>query len=206
VIVFPATRPADFDKQAIIKRMAHELPQYSVFDSGGSKQYGSTWITVMNVVSTAEIESHATEILAAARLFREQATDLMTRLAQKLGASPENTDGDPESWCRFPQSGDLDAEWMYWFHGMECEFRNRQTGQTIDVCLGFAGEFGALAPYFFVEFIKSTPGMEHLGRVLKNSFHDGKRALQVLGDRGDLKMLENTVYGLREWAAVTVEE
>src|SRR5690349_21825370 len=71
VLVFPATRPADFDKKESINRLRQQLPDYSVFDSGGSTQDGSTHITIKKVVSITAIQAHTSELVAAARLFRE---------------------------------------------------------------------------------------------------------------------------------------
>ena len=79
VLMFPVTSPTEIDKRTIIDRLSSELPEYSVFDSGGAE--GMTWITIMRMVSTETVEAYATKIIAAARLFHELATDLMTRLA-----------------------------------------------------------------------------------------------------------------------------
>jgi hypothetical protein len=160
----------------------------------------------MKEVSTSDVEAHVAEILAAARLFREQATDLMTRLASALGAAPEDFASDSSFWVQFEQIGRLDADWRYAFHGFECSFNNEQTGQYLKVRLGFAGEFGVLDPYFFAEFIKSTPGTEDLSGLFKDSYHDGLRALATLGRRGDLKLVEDVAKIQAGWVVVDPED
>jgi hypothetical protein len=35
-------------------------------------------------------------------------------------------------------------------------------------------------PYFFAEFVKTTPGMEQIAELIEDSFHDGSRILEVV--------------------------
>lgn len=161
-------------KESVVTRLATALPSCSVFDSEVNQ--GHECVTILRVVPTEEVLANAPGFLAAMRLFRETATELAHQLADRLGVSPAHlldrvTDGD--ALC------DLDDGWKSRPHGMEGRFQNT-TGQEVGVCLGFGAEFGVLAPYFFARFVKTTPGLERLGALLRHDFHDAARVIDTL--------------------------
>ncbi|MDC3960459.1 hypothetical protein KEG38_41785 [Polyangium jinanense] len=108
------------------------------------------------------------------------ATELCTRLSQKLGIAREALVHSGHD------SGRLDAEWDYYFHGLECCFTSRRTGQVLDVELSFGDEFGVLDPWFFHRFLATTDRYAALAAKLVDGYHDTKRALDVLVGTGRL--------------------
>lgn len=130
---------------------------------------------------------NADAIVAAARLFRATATERMTALAAHMGvgldafstfSSREQLPGAPQPQGRLPDG------WTYWFHGFECRFRYPPTGQVVEVCLGFPGEFGVLDPWFFAQFVESTPELEAVWDLFDDDFHDPRRAIETLYEAG----------------------
>jgi hypothetical protein len=186
VLHFPRDALTSDAKASVVARLAAALPDCSVFDSGGDRTH--EWVTVMRVIPAEVVTANAAGFLAAMRLFRETATDLAHRLADQLGVSPADlldrvTDDD--AVC------ELDG-WSYEPHGMECRFEHTTTGQEVEVCLSFGAEFGVLDPYFFARFVKTTPGLEHLGFLLRHDFHDAARVIDLLAAGGHLTMVEKS--------------
>jgi hypothetical protein len=85
---------------------------------------------------------------------------------------------------------ELGDGWVSSPHGTECRFENGVTGQEVEVCLGFGAEFGVLDPYFFARFVKTTPGLEHLGTLLRHDFHDAARVIDTLATKGHVTRVE----------------
>jgi hypothetical protein len=211
------------DKRLVIQQLALQLPDFTVFDSGG-KSGESTWVTIKKVIAEQDVLSNAEEIVAAMRQFRATARDLMSRLAQQLKV-PLEAFSDRSFRLRYAGSvklaGRLEerieetgedlgaglfqrliakvlrvferktAEWEYYFHGGECQFRNTQSGQIVEVCLGFQDEFGVLDPYFFFQFVSTTPGLEGVAELFKDSFHDTLRALEILERDGHVRRIRS---------------
>jgi hypothetical protein len=209
VLRFPAdafSPPRRLTKAALIGRLASALPECSVFDSGQSS--GVERITVMKVIRPEVVRANEAEFVRALRLFRRTASELANRLAQRLGVAPDRLaecrqGRAQEGWfgrvrgllgLTLP-SNRLDREWSYDFHGLECRFENRKTGQVVEVRLEFGTEFGVLDPYFFALFLKSTPELSHLARLIRHDYHDSARVLNVLRDSGHLRLVEGPYRG-----------
>jgi hypothetical protein len=196
VLRFPAEEPGAA-KASVVEQLASALPECSVFDSGAG------WITVKKVIRAEAVVANTTAFVAAARLFRQTASALASRLARRLRVEPDRLldlgrNRDSGSWLSclqgllgLPRRTSLDRVWDYAFHGLECRFENRVTGQVVEVRLGFGGEFGVLDPYFFTLFVKSTPGLAHLARLLRDDFHDAARVLKILYGAGYLRVVED---------------
>ncbi|HYH68452.1 MAG TPA: hypothetical protein VD866_27410 [Urbifossiella sp.] len=182
VLQFPPDAFTTDAKASVIARLGAALPEFRVFDSGRD------WVTVMRVIPAESVVANAASFLAAMRLFRETATALAHRLADRLGVCPsdllDRVTAHDNAVC------DLNGEWSSRPHGMECRFENTMTGQEVEVCLTFSAEFGVLDPYFFARFVKTTPGLERLGALLRHDFHDAARVIDLLAAGGHLTMVE----------------
>jgi hypothetical protein len=190
--------PEGPSKASLVGKLASALPDFSVFDSGGSSE--EERITVMRVVRAGVVLDSAAEAVAALRLFRRTASQLASRLALHLGVAPDRLldlgrDRDRGGWWHrvrrafgLPhRGGRLDRTWGYCFHGRECRFENRATGQVVEVRLSFGSEFGVLDPFFVAQFVKSTPGLERLAGLIRHDYHDAARVLDVLNGAGYLR-------------------
>ena len=184
----------DFDERIVIDRLAPQLPDCTVFDSGGA-------VTIKKVIAEEVVLAQADAIVAAAVEFRRTATDLMIRLSRKLGMPLEVFHGLEyrpllsRGWFRSWWRGRLDSHWKYGFHGYQCGFRNGTTDQVVEVELGFRGEFGVLDPFFFFRFVTTTPDLEGVGALFKDSYHDPLRALVVLERQGHLTRITDQATG-----------
>jgi hypothetical protein len=185
-------------KDVWIEWLAGELREFTVFNSGAPIEHPAPFesITLLWVIPEAVVLAHAEEFVAAMRLFRRTATDLATRLAARLGVAPAGLlEGRPRlhgpgafglfgrvsRWLGWePSDNRLDREWVYYFHGGECCFVNRLTGQKVEVPLRFGDEFGAVDPWFFAIFVRTTPGLAGLRSLFRDGYHDMGRICQVL--------------------------
>jgi hypothetical protein len=172
---------ANARKPEILINLAKALPDFAVFDSGCHR--GKEAITIKKVISSKEILSNAPEFVATARLFRVTATYLAQTLSNCLGVKPADLIHAPKT------KGRLNREWSYGFHGLECYFKNRKTGQELNVRLDFCDEFGVLDPSFFAQFIKTTPAFFNTARHLKDDFHDTSRVFELLTETGNLRIV-----------------
>ncbi len=184
----------DFDECLVIERLAPQLPGYTMFDSGGG-------VTIKKVIADEVVLAAADAIVGAAAEFRRVAEGLMDRVSRKLDIPLEAfhaLEYRPllgRGWFRDRWRGRLDSRWRYGFHGYECGFRDRLTGRDVDVILGFPGEFGVLDPFFFARFVKTTPGLEGVAALFRDSFHDPLRALVVLERHGRLARFTDRATG-----------
>ncbi|GAS83457.1 DUF6896 domain-containing protein [Paenibacillus amylolyticus] len=67
---------------------------------------------------------------------------------------------------------ELTGDWFFDVHGEHCMFQNTETGQTLEVSLGSPEDVGNMDPYFFYNFIKTTPEIAYLTAYFENPFKD----------------------------------
>lgn len=191
-IAFPAT-PARPQALAVMRKLFDDLPDCTVFLLSEPAD-GVARIAIYPIrhatITVATVLAHAEEITAAARLYRTTARELMTRVAEKLGVSPQEF---RNPLFRFECScsvydGELGTEWCYAFHGFECRLDSRETGQIVDVDLGF-DELGVLDPFRFAQFVHTTPGLKPVASLFNDCYWDPDRAMQILEAHGYLVRL-----------------
>jgi len=217
------TDAAQEAKERLIARLVPLLPGHIVFDSGvmldeaerrrpdrhtaGVVLRGLSRFTIRRLVSEAEVEAHRDALLAAIHQYRTLANDLMPRLAERLGAPAASFAADPLFWRRFGQAGRLDGEWGYFFHGVDCSFTNQRTGQNVEARQGFGGAagvesevaFGVIDPGFLLRFLATTEEFAPLASLLRDSYHNATRVLEVLETSGDLRRVEGAHGISRGW-------
>jgi hypothetical protein len=199
VLQFPVATDAEwhaFDAKAILDRLAPLMSEdMMIFEAAGDK--AARCITIKRVISTPSVLEHEEAIHAAAVAFRNIATSLMSQLAEKLGL-PLKAFAD-DALIRFQLGdrgrGELDQGWEYCFHGFERRLVNRLTGQEVEVSLDFQGEFGVLDPHFFYRFVSTTAGLATAASLFMDSYHDPKRAFEVLARRGRLTWRASVIGG-----------
>lgn len=181
--------------RSAIVALRDELPDdVVVFDSGGKQD--ERWVTVKRVISRTELLPHLPALAHAARAYRDLASELMRKLADKLCLSGDERK-NPLMRMHLDRRtvGHLDSEWDYRFHGTECRFTHRKTSQRIEALLSFNDEFGILDPYFFYHFLKSTDRFKSLADMFLDSYHCPGRAIDMLFESGYLREVRHAWFG-----------
>lgn len=174
VLQFPAKYEAR--KQTLIRYLRIRLPENcSIFNSGNSSE--RTWVTVKQVISRPELQAIESVLIDAARLFRRTAHLLARELAAFNGVPAE------ELWEHRERLRPFPGDWTIAHHGGHQCFKNRKTGQTVEVSMWFGDEFGVLDPEFFCTFLRTTPGLDCPVEIIDH-YHDAARALDYLKGRG----------------------
>ena len=184
VLQFP--RGSITDKRLLIERLAAQLPGHRVFDSGPGP--GDTdCVTVYRVLDESAVLAHLPLVLAAIRDFSDAACACCHQLAAAHGIDPADllARRNDIGWRRRRV-----GEWNFCFHGFECCFTHRLTGQVVDVRIGFRDEFGVLDPYFLARFIRTTAAHREVAALVADDYHDPSRVLDVLLARGHLRVIE----------------
>ncbi len=184
VLQFP--RGSVPDKQPLIERLNGQLPGHRVFDSGPGPN-DTDCVTVYRVLDEAVVLDHLPLFLAAIRDFADTARACCHELAAAYGVAATDLLVRRND---IGTRGDRAGEWRFRFHGFECCFTHRRTGQVVDVRLGFGEEFGVLDPYFLAHFIRTTAAHHEAAALLADDYHDPSRMLEVLHVRGHLRVIE----------------
>ena len=154
VLEFPAKLKVN--KPPIVAELSASLPEYSVFDSGGNKE--TDWVTVMPVINDAAIQAHSREIKDAIAMYIEACSYLLDGHAKQS----------------------LSSEWSSYIHGEHRCFENSATGQIVEAPLAGSLEPRTIDPYFFAQFVKTTPSCAGVAMIIKHDFHDAARIRDAL--------------------------
>src|SRR6266478_1298921 len=178
---------SDSSVSALVNRLRGELPEnYEVFDGGALRHWKR--VTVMEVISREEVSTITPAFMKAARRFRADAGLLAQELARLNKVQLAELSSHDKNITVFPE------EWEVYAHGIHFCFTHRTTGQRIEVCTMFGDEFGVLDPYFFYQFMATTPGVG-LPKQIVEPYHDTRRAMDLLAANESLKRITRS-----EWA------
>jgi len=187
VIFSPSIQP---QREQVGEEWRGKLPGFSV-----GIHMISPEINICKLITEEEITSHAVFFEQCAKDYRTLATELIYALAAHFNETidPENAMHTFGKYKRDQQKGMMDG-WNYNLHGSDCRFEHRQTGQTIEVYLITALEFGVLDPFFFVNFIKTTAGYQPLPVAIYEDYSDGHRILDKMVELGKLERIQTSFY------------
>ncbi|CAA0123498.1 Uncharacterised protein [BD1-7 clade bacterium] len=158
---------------------------YSVFDAGCTKYWSK--ITVKQVISEKEIESLIPEITAAAKEFKKQ-SEFLAKEISKLNDVPIS-----KLWEKSDEITTSPIGWRCYHHGQHFYCENLESGQVVEVPIWYGGEFGVLDPYFFSQFISSTPSL-NMPVSIVDWYHDMSRVMDIMLKKGLMKQVTGTTY------------
>ena len=172
------------------KSLQEELPKYHVFNVRWMPE-----IWIYPSIETIEILNRKEEIYQAANSFRKDGIKLMKILGEEYQINPfegrELFDLKRKSRDN-RQRGKVNNQWNFWFHGAECQFENKVTGQIVELVITNGPEFGALDSYFFLNYLKTTPEFVELANFFSDDSKAVTKALNLLEDIGKLQRINNT--------------
>lgn len=150
-------------------------------------------INISKLITEKEIEDNQFFFENCAKDYRKLAEVLIFNLAKKHKITfnfdfpilPFNKlKGDKRG------RGKMD-DWNYFLHGFHCYFENTTTKQQIEVPLVFGMEFGDLDPYFFTNFINTSPEYKPLPVQIFNDYHDGCRINEKMLSLGKFEIISS---------------
>ena len=150
-------------------------------------------IVISPSISTKKIIENKNEIYFCAKAFRQDAMELMNKMAVTFDINLETLDGLHE--LKFiksvKQRGKLDNEWNYYLHGAECQFKNIATEQIVEVIIVEKPEFGYLDTYFFYNYMVTTKRFKELANWFDNDYLKVGKAIDILAREGTLTIKIN---------------
>lgn len=157
-------------------------------------------ITIVKLITDEEIIEHQDFFEICAQEYGLLGKELITQFAHKFQikdyqAYPLGQINPYFENSQYKHSGKM-GEWAYYIHGMHCAFTHKRTGQHIEVPLSYGEEFGVLDPYFFTDFIHTTPEFKPIPVPIFESYADGKRILDVMLELGKYEKINSNLPGL----------
>ena len=161
-------------------------------------------INIARLISDTEIVDCQDFFENCARDYRNLAKRLINELTIHIEINP---DSPLESFNflkrrEYRPKKNIINDWRYFVHGFHCGFENIKTGQMIEVSLVNGMEYGALDPYFFTGFIKSTPDYKPIPVEIFEDYADGVRILEKMEEIGKFEKV-NGIYEGRFDTVVT---
>jgi len=173
--------PAMFSARLVedhINWLKEEVPEnYEVFDAGSTTMFHR--ITIIQLISEEEVMAVADDLIAAARRFAKDATQLAYMVAEANGIEADmlakhmfTLEQSPDGWELFP-------------HGKHLRCTDLESGQEIEISLAGNG-FAMLDAEFFCRYLESTPDLE-LPDTFVEPQADMARAFDILEHNGKFR-------------------
>lgn len=184
------------ERESIGQQMKKELVGFQV----GIHTIDSE-INIRKLITEQEIEDNQDFFEQCAKDYRQLGEELFFRLVKELELEL-NTDFPLQTFNGLKngkRSNGKMEEWNYHVHGFHCGFENIKTYQNIEVPLVFGLEFGDLDPYFFTNYIKSTPKYNPLPVDIFEDYADGARIIEKMISIGKFEKINSNVgekYGV----------
>ena len=205
VLLFPQKLSAD-EKARCEQRIRAALPDAVI--GNFIFYWGYDRVNFQRVLTREAILENSAELVQSAREFRALASELGAQLAAKVGIGAAQLSACGQYLppvLKIEQSGILNDNWNYFFHGFQCRFVDRASGQVADIEFGFGEEFGALDPWFWYQFLETTPRYAHLASWLALGYADARRMFDVLIEAGLLVEIQGEIVGHKRCGFVLLE-
>lgn len=190
-------RLIDLHRQTL-QNLRQTLPGYTV-NENCSAQAGPLSLTIQLIDVGRELLDQADLIMTALHRYRKQARQLMSVLARQLQVQPQelndgnflmrfrrmeemegqlsliNKSSKPRTGLRLPflnlkrskkRTGPI---WDYHLLADRCRFIQQPSGQIVELCLGYADDFGVFDQASLTKYLRTTPGMETVALLMSDS-------------------------------------
>lgn len=123
--------------------------------------------------------------------YRNEGKNLMFELGNKYQLNISNSEDYEKLVSRtnenIPRRGNLSESWNYVFHGCECGFHNK-TGQSVEVVLSNAPEFGHVDAWFLLSYMQSTD--KYRSEVNGMNWQELQKVINKLYENGEVENIE----------------
>ena len=144
------------DKDSLLGKLNKMLPDYNIFDSGGSEQ--DIWITLIPPYNPIEMEWLLPVVKKAVQAY----INIGSKLAEDY------------------KKGTIADNWDIFEHGGQRRFENPVTGQVIETPKNDILNRENLDPHFLINFMKTTSGFNKTLKKKKIDFHKMVKLLDII--------------------------
>lgn len=181
------------EREVIGAKWKHSLPNFSV-----GVHTSLPIIQCLKLITDKEIHTHQDFFEQCAKDYGILAEKLIKQLinSHKIPFTPEFPLIGLNAYRQkaYPTTGKM-LKWTFRIHGFHCAFIHRITQQHIEVPLTFGEEFGTLDPYFFCNYMLSSPEYAPLPVPLFHLSGDGNRILEVMQEIGKFEEIPSNIPG-----------
>lgn len=181
------------ERERIGAKWKHNFPGFSV-----SIHTSEPIIQCRKLMTEEEIIAHQDFFEKCAQEYGKLAGQLIRRLIDtlKIPFTPEFPLVSLNAYHEktYPTAGKM-GKWRFRIHGFHCAFTHQSTEQHIEVPLTFGEEFGELDPYFFSNYILSSPAYAPLPISIFEPHRDGQRILEVMEELGKFEEIPSNIPG-----------
>ncbi|MEO8770023.1 MAG: hypothetical protein ABI402_08055 [Ferruginibacter sp.] len=137
---------------------------------------------------------HLEKTLLAAKEFKIIATSLVQSLSTLANIDFASAERNVIFRQVFKKQKEqvLNNDWNFCLHGAECRFTNSHSGEEIEVIIINGEECGALDPYFFYTFCKTSPKFKEVAEFYNENLKKIQTDLSSLYKQGYLKKVDAT--------------
>jgi len=161
VLVFPEDKVSIEAIDTIIEQLSKQLPDYRVFYAGGRDD--TNRITIHPVIKKETIDTNLELIIDAIKDYINLSRLLLKNVT------------DEKNW----------NDWeLTYEHSPHNRYENQKTGQIVETCDYVFTDFKSIDSYFFGEFIETSKEHLDLAKLIKDTYHDTARILDVVEETG----------------------
>jgi len=181
-------KPVQERRESIGEYLKKKLPGFLV-----SVHLVDPIIIIVKLITEEEVMVHQGFFEQCAKDYRDLAQQLIFQLAEQRNISidPANPNNSFYQLKRTKKSSGAMEQWEYFLHGIHCGFVHKISKQAIEVSLIYGLEFGELDPYFFTQFILSTPAYQPLPVAIYEAFHDGEQINKTMLSLGKFEQIQS---------------
>jgi len=161
VLSFPNDKVSDEEIDTIIAQLSKQLPDYRVFYAGGRDDMN--WITIHPVIKKETIDANLELIIDTIKDYINLSRLLLKNVT------------DEKNWNNWE---------LTYEHPPHNRYENDKTGQIAETCSYLFTDFKSIDVYFFGVFIKTSKNHSDLAKLIKSTYHDTARILDVVEKTG----------------------
>jgi len=161
VLAFPEDKVSNEAIDSIIEQLSKQLPDYSVFYAGGRDE--TNFITIYPVIKKETIDANLEIIIDAIKDYINLSRLLLKNVT------------DEKNWNNWE---------LTYEHPPHNRYENDKTGQIAETCSYLFTDFKSIDVYFFGVFIETSKEHLELAKLIKSTFHDTARILDVVEQTG----------------------
>lgn len=151
-------------------------------------------ITIRKIITEEEVVNNQLFFEQCAKDYRALAIHLMAELSKKLGIEfDKDFPGRTLNPLKRDRGQGRLGDWRYYLHGFDCGFEHEKTKQCIEASLIHGEEYGALDPYFFTNYIKSSQQYYPLPVEIYEDYADGAKIIEVMLRLGKLELINSNI-------------